>query len=150
MAKYPRFNHVAMSMPAEALDEQGRADIIDFCHEVFGWTEIEQLTKDRQQLVLQAYTYGQFVFLIAGDEPMTAPRMDHFGMQVATMEELDGMLDRARAYKEKDPRVDIVDKSAEDFGPLVLTSFYVGHLLPLMVEVQHYELTADAGGAHRG
>ena len=143
MAKHPRFNHVAMSMPAEALDERGRSDIIDFCNEVFGWTEIEQLTKDRAQLVLQAYTYGQFVFLIAEDEPMQAPRMDHFGMQVATMDELDDMLTKARAYKEKDDRVDIVDKSAEDFGPLVLTSFYVRHLLPLMVEVQHYELKAD-------
>ena len=143
MAKHPRFNHVAMSMPAEALDERGRSDIIDFCNEVFGWTEIEQLTKDRAQLVLQAYTYGQFVFLIAEDEPMQAPRMDHFGMQVATMDELDDMLAKARAYKDKDDRVDIVDKSAEDFGPLVLTSFYVRHLLPLMVEVQHYELKAD-------
>ena len=142
MAKHPRFNHVAMSMPAEALDERGRSDIIDFCNEVFGWTEIEQLTKDRAQLVLQAYTYGQFVFLIAEDEPMQAPRMDHFGMQVATMDELDDMLAKARAYKDKDDRVDIVDKSAEDFGPLVLTSFYVRHLLPLMVEVQHYELKA--------
>ena len=143
MAKHPRFNHVAMSMPAEALDERGRNDIIDFCNEVFGWTEIEQLTKDRAQLVLQAYTYGQFVFLIAEDEPMQAPRMDHFGMQVATMDELDDMLAKARAYKDKDERVDIVDKSAEDFGPLVLTSFYVRHLLPLMVEVQHYELKAN-------
>jgi hypothetical protein len=142
MAKHPRFNHVAMSMPAEALDDRGRADIIDFCHEVFGWTEIEQLTKDRTQLVLQAYTYGQFVFLIADDEPMRSPRMDHFGMQVATMDELDDMLAKARAYKDKDERVDIVDKAAEDFGPLVLTSFYVRHLLPLMVEVQHYELNA--------
>ena len=143
MAKHPRFNHVAMSMPADALDERGRTDIIDFCNEVFGWTEIPQLTKDRAQLVLQAYTYGQFVFLIAEDEPMQAPRMDHFGMQVATMDELDDMLAKARAYKDKDGRVDIVDKSAEDFGPLVLTSFYVRHLLPLMVEVQHYELKAD-------
>jgi hypothetical protein len=142
LAKHPRFNHVAMSMPADALDERGRSDVIDFCNEVFGWTEIEQLTKDRAQLVLQAYTYGQFVFLIAEDEPMQAPRMDHFGMQVATMDELDDMLAKARTYKEKDDRVDIVDKSAEDFGPLVLTSFYVRHLLPLMVEVQHYELKA--------
>ncbi len=144
MAKHPRFNHVAMSMPADALDERGRTDIIDFCNDVFGWTEIEQLTKDRAQLVLQAYTYGQFVFLIAEDQPMQAPRMDHFGMQVATMDELDDMLAKARAYKDKDDRVDIVDKSAEDFGPLVLTSFYVRHLLPLMVEVQHYELKPDA------
>jgi hypothetical protein len=130
-----------MSMAADALDEQGRADIIDFCNEVFGWTEIPQLTKDRAQLVLQVYSFNQFVFLIAEDTPMQAPRMDHFGIQVETMDELDQMLARARAYAEKDPRVDIVDKSAEDYGMLVLTSFYVRHLLPMMVEVQHYEIT---------
>jgi hypothetical protein len=56
------------------------------------------------------------------------------------MDELDAMLARARAYQERDPRVDVIDKSAEDHGALVLTSFYVRHLLPMMVEVQHYEL----------
>ena len=87
-----------------------------------------------------AYRYGQFVFLIADEPHMTGPRMDHFGMQVDTLEELDEMLERARAYKEKDDRVDIVDKSAENHGPLTITSFYVGYLLPMMVEVQHFQI----------
>ena len=34
-----RFNHVAMSMPADSLDEAGRADICRFYSEVFGWQE---------------------------------------------------------------------------------------------------------------
>jgi len=66
--------------------------------------------------------------------------MDHFGMQVDTMDELDDMLGRARAYAEKDGRVDLIEKSAETYGPLTITSFYVGYLLPLMVEVQHFQL----------
>jgi hypothetical protein len=144
VAKHPRFNHVAMSMPADALGADGRAAIVAFCNEVFGWTEIPQLTKDRAQLVLQVYSFNQFVFLIAEDTPMQAPRMDHFGIQVETMDELDDMLARARAYKDKDDRVDIVDKSAEDYGMLVLTSFYVRHLLPMMVEVQHYQLVSPS------
>ena len=37
-------------------------------------------------------------------------------------------------------RVDIVDKSAENHGPLTITSFYVGYLLPMMVEVQHFQV----------
>jgi hypothetical protein len=138
--KRPRFNHVAMSMPADALDEQGRADIARFYDEVFGWTEIPQLTEDRKRLVLQAYDFDQFVFLIADEPHMTGPRLDHFGMRVSTMEELDEYLARANAYKEKDDRVDVIDKKVEDYGMLALTSFYVGYLLPMMVEVQHYEL----------
>jgi hypothetical protein len=136
----PRFNHVAMSLPADALDEKGRGEIADFYREVFGWEELPQMTLDRERLVLMAYRYGQFVFLIADDPPMSGPRMDHFGMQVDTMEELDDMLTRARAYAEKDERVDLVEKSAETYGPLTITSFYVGYLLPMMVEVQHFQL----------
>jgi hypothetical protein len=138
--RHPRFNHVAMSLPAAALDERGRSDIVAFCEDVFGWEELPQMTEDRKRLVLMAYRYGQFVFLIADEPHMTGPRMDHFGMQVDTLEELDEMLDRARAYKEKDDRVDIIDKSAENHGPLTITSFYVGYLLPMMVEVQHFQI----------
>ena len=86
---HPRFNHVAMSLPADALGERGRADIARFYEEVFGWEVVPQMTEDRKRLVLTAYRYGQFVFLIADETPMTAPRMDHFGMGVDTMDELD-------------------------------------------------------------
>ena len=49
----PRFNHVAMSMPASALDEAGRKEIVDFYSTVFGWEELPTLTEDRRRLVLQ-------------------------------------------------------------------------------------------------
>jgi uncharacterized glyoxalase superfamily protein PhnB len=136
----PRFNHVAMSLPADALAEGNRADIVAFYDDVFGWKEIPQLTEDRKRLVLMAYRYDQFVFLIADEPHMTAPRLDHFGMGVDTMDQLDQFLARAKAFKERDDRVDIIDKKAEDHGVLVITSFYVRYLLPLMIEVQHYEM----------
>ena len=129
-----------MSLPGDLLDEGNRADIVAFYDDVFGWKEIPQLTEDRKRLVLMAYRYDQFVFLIADEPHMTAPRLDHFGMGVDTMDELDEFLGRAKAFKERDERVDIIDKKAEDHGVLVITSFYVRYLLPLMVEVQHYEM----------
>ena len=138
--RHPRFNHVAMSLPADALDERARSDIVSFYEAVFGWEELAQMTEDRKRLVLMAYRYGQFVFLTADEPHMTGPRMDHFGMQVDTLEELDEMLERARAYKEKDDRVDIVDKSSETYGPVTITSFYVGYMLPMMIEVQHFQM----------
>ena len=134
----PRFNHVALSVPAELLAEEGRRDIVSFYSEVFGWGEFPTETVDRKKLVMGAYTFDQFVFLIADEEPMRAPRLDHFGLGVATMEELDTFYERAQAYKEKDGRVDIIDKKTESHPGLALTSFYVGYLLPLMVEVQHF------------
>ena len=136
---HPRFNHVAMSVSADLLDEKGRADILAFYSEVFGWEELPTETVDRQKLVMMAYRYDQFVFLIADDPPMTGPRLDHFGMGVDTMEQLDEFLAKAKAYRDKDDRVDLIDKKAETWPGLTLTSFYVGYLLPLMVEVQHFE-----------
>ena len=135
----PRFNHVAMSLPADLLGDEGRRDIVQFYDEVFGWKELPTETVDREKLVLSAYTYEQFVFLIADDPPMTAPRLDHFGMSVATEQELEDMLARAKAFQGRDDRVDIVDKELTDHGMLAITSFYVRYLLPMMVEVQWWD-----------
>ena len=145
----PRFNHVAMSVPADLLDEQGRADLIAFYHEVFGFEELPTMTEDRRRLVFGCYTIEQFVFLIAGDDPpMTCPRLDHYGFSVGSEAELDDFLARAQAFRAKDPRVDIIDKHVDDHGPLAITSFYVGYLLPMMVEVQwwDFKVAAAAGG----
>ena len=134
----PVFNHIALSLPADQLDESGRREIVDFYSEVFGWHEIDVMTLDRKRLVLGAYLLEQFVFIHADNEPMRAPKMDHFGMGVATEEELDTFLARAKTYQARDSRVRIIDKHTDDFERLSLVSFYVGHLLPLMVEVQYF------------
>ena len=128
-----------MSVPADLLDENGRRDIVAFYSEVFGWQELPTETVDRYKLVMMAYTFDQFVFLIADDPPMIAPSLDHFGMGVATEAELDTFLARARAYQEKDERVRIIDKKTDTHPGLALTSFYVGYLLPMMVEVQYFD-----------
>lgn len=143
----PRFNHVAMSVPADLLDETGRSEIVRFYDEVFGWKELPTMTEDRHRLVLSCYTYEQFVFLISDDDPMTCPRLDHYGISVETEAELDEMLARAKAFQERDERVDIVDKNVDDHGMLAITSFYVAYLLPMMVEVQWWEFKEDPAGA---
>ncbi len=140
----PRFNHVAMSVPADLLDERGRHDLVDFYSNVFGWQELPTETVDRHKLVLSAYRYDQFVFLLADDSPMTCPRLDHFGMGVGSMLELDELLASAKAYPQKDDRVDIIDKRTEHHPGLDLTSFYVGFLLPMMVEIQHFAFQQQA------
>jgi hypothetical protein len=133
-----------MSLPPDLLGDEGRRDIVHFFDEVFGWKELPTETVDRKKLVLSAYTYEQFVFLIADEPPMRAPRLDHFGMSVATEQELDDMLARARAFQARDDRVDLVDKELTDHGMLAITSFYVGYLLPMMVEVQWWDFKENA------
>src|SRR5581483_3495300 len=134
----PQFNHVAMSLSPDLLDEEHRKEITSFYDEVFGAKELPMLTDDRHRLVMSCYTYEQFVFLIAadGDSPMTCPRLDHYGISVATEAELDDILARAKAYKQHDDRVDIIEKKVDDYEMLAITSIYIGYLLPMMVEVQ--------------
>ncbi|HKA15591.1 MAG TPA: hypothetical protein VKH41_11285 [Myxococcota bacterium] len=140
------FNHIAMTVPASLLDAPGRASLLDFFGEVFGWTEMPTLTEDGHRLVLRAHSNEQFVFLIADGEPMRCPSGDHFGLSVRTPAELDAILERARKYRERDPRVQIDEKTIEDYRVLRLHSFYVGYRLPMKVEVQCFAW-ADGVGA---
>jgi len=145
-SRNPRFNHVAMSLPPELLDAEHRALLTDFYGNVFGWHELPMLTDDCKRLVFQAYTVEQFVFLIADEPPMACPRLDHFGLSVGSESELDDVLVRARAYKERDDRVDIIDRKVEDHGMIAITSMYVRYLLPMMVEVQWWDHKWERGG----
>ena len=145
----PRFNHVAMSLPSDLLGAAHREEIVRLYHEVFGWDEIPMMTVDERRLVLSVYTTEQFVFLIADDSPMTCPRLDHYGISVGTEAELDGMLDRAKAFQQHDDRVDIIDKKVEDHGMLAITSCYIRYLLPMMVEVQWWDFKDQAADAVR-
>ena len=140
-SKPPRLNHVAMSVPADALDADGRAALCAFYGDVFGFAEHETITVDRQRLVLGFHTYEQFLFMIADEPSMRAPRLDHFGLSVATKDEFDEVARRAAAWKAKEPdAVDLIDPSFEDHhGVLRLHSFYVRYRLPLMVETQYFE-----------
>ena len=141
--RMPTFNHVAMSVPSELLSEAARAEILDFYGDVFGWTEMPTMTKDRQRLVLRAYNHEQFVFLHADPNPMRCPVGDHFGMSVGTPADLDAMLERATKRRERDERVEIVERQTEDYGFLKLHSFYVRFQLPMMIEVQCFEWTGN-------
>jgi|SRR5262245_46279879 len=140
----PRFNHVAISVHADLLDESGRNALLAFYGDVFGWDEMPTLTRDRELFVLRCNSNEQFVYLSAAKDPMRCPSMDHFGMSVAAPAELDGMLERARKWKERDPTVEIVERGLEDYGFLKLHNFYVRYRLPLMIEVQCFEWTNNA------
>lgn len=137
----PRLNHVAMSMHADVLDERGRTDILDFYGEVFGWTEGDNTGESGNPLIMHTGAFGQFVYLLPAEPPLTAPPLDHFGLLVSTLDELHDITGRAKSRAARDSRVRVSDTSAREMpGPThdyTLTSAYVGFLLPLMVELQH-------------
>ena len=97
----PRFNHVAMSLTPEMLDEEHRKLRADFFGDVFGFVDIPMMTIDRKRQVFQVHNIEQFVFLIADDDgsAMECPRLDHFGLSVGAESELDEILARAKAWQ---------------------------------------------------
>lgn len=141
-ARTPRFNHVAMSVPASLLDEDGRRDLCAFWGEVFGFTEIEQMTEPGRRLILSALHWEQFVFLIADPEPMRCPRLDHYGMSAGSLEDLLAAHRRAEEFRARDNRVDLIEPSVEDHHVVKIHSFYAGYLLPMMLEIQYWEFTS--------
>jgi hypothetical protein len=74
---------------------------------------------------------------------MRTPKLDHFGLAVKSRDQLETIVAKAKAYKERDDRVQIIDintrapQSPE--SKYTLTNAYIGYLLPLMVELQHVE-----------
>jgi hypothetical protein len=140
-SRKPRFNHVAMSLSADALDEESRKLRADFYADVFGFYDLPMMTIDRKRQVFQVHNIEQFLFLIADDggESMSCPRLDHFGLSVGAESELDDILACAKKWKERDDRVDIIDKKTEDHEMLAITSIYVRYLLPMMVEIQWWD-----------
>ena len=103
------------------------------------------LTRDRELLVLRAYSHDQFVFVQASDTPMSCSGQEHFGMSVETVEELEQMYEQARRYRESDASVELIDRHVDDYTAVKLHSFYVRYRLPLMVEVQCFEWAPGTG-----
>ena len=50
----PSLNHVAMSMPADALDEASRAAVTAFYGDVFGFEEYPEMTEEQIEYVVGA------------------------------------------------------------------------------------------------
>jgi len=137
----PRLNHVAISVDPTVLDDEGRHTMLAFYGHVFGWTEGDNTGEKGNPLILYTGAPAQFVYLLPADPFLEAPALDHFGLEVASVAELQELVDRARAYQKHDERVRIIDTSERiTHGPThdyVLTSAYIGFLLPLMIELQH-------------
>jgi hypothetical protein len=146
-----RINHVAMSMPTSAMDEETRADIERFYGEVFRWVPCTVTGESGNPLVMLMTGPKLFVFVYPETEAMVAPQHDHFGIEVFEESELDEILGRATTYKDKDERVRIIEKKVKRYEAntelrpdlegstgVDLVSCYVGYILPMMVEIQFF------------
>ena len=140
----PRINHVAISVDADVMKDEGRAALLDFYSEVFGWSEGDNSTEKGNPLILLTGESRQFLYLLpAKDEFMVTPNMDHFGMEVSSKEEMMEILERVRVYQGKDDRVRLTDVGTmvtrHNDSEYTLTNVYIWFLIPLWIELQYVE-----------
>jgi hypothetical protein len=137
----PRLNHVAMTMDPASLDDRGRDEIRAFYGDVFAWSEGDNSGESGNPLIMMTGEVMQFVYLLPGDPALACPTLDHFGLELSSVEEIEEIVAKAKAWQAKDDRVKIIDVKARGAegprGSYVLTSAYIGYLLPMMVELQH-------------
>ena len=122
--------------------------LVDFYSEVFGWSEADNSTETGNPLILFTGAWRQFVYLLpAKDKFMVTPNMDHFGIEVSSRREMFEIIERVRAYQDKDDRVSITDVGTmvTRHGDIeyTLTNVYIGFLIPLWIELQHSERRSE-------
>jgi hypothetical protein len=144
----PSFNHVGFSVSRDVLDEAGRKRIVAFFEGVFGFTERESWTKDRELLILTQGGPDQLIVFFGSDTPTTAtPPTDHFGMRCNSLDQLNVYLERVRERVAADSSIEFEDYSVslmKDMPPHHnLHKFYVRVGTPFAFEVQFYEWLGD-------
>ena len=146
-----RFNHMELTFPRGALDDVTRKEIGDFYGEMFGWSGFDVELFDQRNFLLAADDGAQhFILLAEADEPMRAPGYDHLGILCDTRDEVDELLERAKRWREKDDRVQILEfKQDLAQGPVTVHAFYVRYLLPIQFDVQCIEYAPGSEPAQR-
>ncbi|MDQ1461140.1 MAG: hypothetical protein QOI08_2624 [Actinomycetota bacterium] len=136
-----RFNHMELTVEPGSLDDAARRDIAAFYGEMFNWTGRDVELFDKRNFLLMGEDGSQhFILLAESKKFMQAPGYDHLGVLCDAREEVDELLERAKRWRDKDDRVQILE-FAEDLvqGPVTVHAFYVKYLLPIRFDVQCIE-----------
>jgi hypothetical protein len=68
--------------------------------------------------------------------------MDHFGLAVGSLEELQGVQERAEIFRKVDDRLDLIDLHVDDQQVVKIHSLYMKYILPMMCEIQYWEFAS--------
>jgi hypothetical protein len=131
-----RFNHMEITFPAGALTPELCDEITAFYGDVFGFTTAPGRMFDQRCLTLRTPD-RDFILLIEGPAPMSAPGFDHLGFKMSTRDEVDAAKTKVKAWAEKDDRVQIQEYPDGVLDDELYHAFYVRHLLPIWFDVQH-------------
>jgi hypothetical protein len=147
MAKV-RFNHMELTFPPGILDASFRKEVAAFYGDLFGWqsSDVEVVGQDCQYLRVDD---GQFLLLAESERPMQSPGYDHLGLLCETRAEVDDLIARAKAYRDRDDRVQVKEYEDLKTPNLTVHAFYVKYLLPIWFDVQCMEWQPGTTPSHR-
>jgi hypothetical protein len=140
-----RFNHMELTFPVGSLTEEFCAGVAAFYGDVLGFTSEVRTMFDQQSQTL-TLPNGDFVLLIEGEHPMRAPGFDHLGIELTSRGDVDAVLDRVKAWRARDERVELKEYDDGVMDGLRYHAFYVRHLLPIWLDVQFREPVPAAEG----
>lgn len=145
-----RFNHMELTLPQGALDGAAREAIGRFYGDLFGWEALEVPILGQQALLLRTdEETSQFVLVAESRKPAEIPGYDHLGLLLDTRAEVDAVLDKARAWRERDPRVQLKEYEDLEQGDVTVHAFYVRYRLPVWFDVQCMEWKPGAAPGRR-
>lgn len=133
-----RFNHMELTFAPGTLDESFRREVATFYGELFGWeaSDVDVVGQNCQYLRVDD---GQFLLLAESERPMQSPGYDHLGLLCDTRAEVDDLVIGAKAYRDRDDRVQVKEYDDLVTGSLTVHAFYVKYLLPIWFDVQCME-----------
>ena len=143
-----RFNHMELTFPRGALNQETRTEIADFYGGVFGWNASDVKVVGQDCLYLNV-DEGQFILCAETDNPIQSPSYDHLGLLMDTRAEVDTALAAVKARAETDERIRI--KEYEDLVMVRVTvhAFYVKYHLPIYFDVQCMEYVPGTAPENR-
>jgi len=145
-----RFNHMELTLPQGSLDATARDEIGRFYGDLFGWQALEVPLLGQQALLLRSdEETSQFILVAESRKPAEVPGYDHLGLLLDRRAEVDAVLERARAWRERDPRVELKEYEDLEQGDVTVHAFYVRYRLPVWFDVQCMEWRAGAAPARR-
>ena len=140
----PRFNHMELTLPPGALAER-RREIAGFYADLFGWESLDVPIVGQLGLLLRTDPEtSQFILITEQRKHMSSPGYDHLGLLFESRSEVDALLEKAKKWRERDPRVEIKEYEDLHVGGTVVHAFYVRHLLPVWFDVQVIEYERGA------
>lgn len=139
MALPARFNHMELTLPKGELDSH-REEIAAFYGDLFGWESLDVPILGQSGLLLRTDPEtSQFILITQQTKHMQSPGYDHLGLLYESRAEVDDLLERARRWQQREPRVQLKEYKDLVTGPLTTHAFYVRHLLPIWFDVQCHE-----------